>query len=396
MNLLKWPIPFGRTASRHGCATAALVGALAGSPALSNVAPCAAWPLWESFRQTYITADARVQDPSLPHRPTVSEGQAYAMFFALVAGDRQQFSTLLRWTQNNLAGGDLFQRAPGWHWGQSISGEWAMLDANPASDADLWLAYTLLEAGRLWQHEAYTRLGQSLAARLLRETIAVLPGLGRSLLPAPFGFQVGPARWRLNPSYAPVPLLRRLAVVTGQSEWLEMVEPTLRLMVESAPCGISPEWAIWDANEGWQADPQTQGKGSYNAIRTYLWAGMSRNDPAFERLALGFLPWLHQVGQLGHAPEVLHADFGTCRNEMLRKGPMGFDAAALVLADSLRLTSLSQQLRTRLESGLTTQTPGYYSHALALFGLGWIEGRYQFAPDGALILPGGSCELRVR
>lgn len=371
----------------------AMALALTGLPAVSRAGPCLDWPLWVAFRNTYITADARVQDHEQPNKPTVSEGQAYALFFALVAGDRQQFANLLEWTRNNLARGDLHRFNPGWHWGRSTSGQWELLDGNPASDADLWLAYTLLEAGRLWHNEGYTRQGQSLAARVLRDASAVLPGLGRSLLPAPSGFQLGPDRWRLNPSYAPVPLLRRLSVLTGQSQWEEMVEPTLRLMVETAPHGVSPEWAIWDAH-GWQADLQTEGLGSYNAIRTYLWTGLSRDDPAFERLALAFLPWLHWVGRHGHTPEAVDATTGFQQDRTPRQGPPGFDVAALVLADSLGFTDLKRRLQARTTASLSQGSPGYYSHALALFGLGWLEGRYRFTAQGALLLPDSACEPR--
>lgn len=363
----------------------------------AHAVPCPDWPLWTTFREAYVTRDARVLDPALPERPSVSEGQAYAMFFALVAGDRHQFDQLLHWTRNNLAGGDLLQRLPGWKWGRSASGQWQLLDANPASDADLWLAYSLLEAGRLWQNEAYTRWGQHIANRLLRESTAVLPGLGRSLLPAPAGFQLGPHQWRLNPSYAPLPLLRRLAAATGEREWLDMVEPGLRLLEETAPRGVSPDWAIWDANQGWLPDPQSGGIGSYNAVRSYLWVGMAPDDPDFERLALGFLPWLHWVSRHGHAPEALAAwEYAPPGTGSPRAGPPGFDAAAMLLADSLRFRSLSRRLRARLESSLALRSPGYYSHALSLFGLGWIEGRYRFAADGALILPSGVCAHRAR
>ncbi len=389
MSHLTWPTPFVRIARCWWRASGLL--ALTVLPSVSQATPCADWPLWASFRSAYITQDARVLDPSLPNRPTVSEGQAYALFFALVAGDRRQFSSLLEWTRDNLARGDLHRFSPGWHWGRSAAGQWELLDSNPASDADLWLSYALLEAGRLWGNEEYRRLGHGLAARLLQDASGVLPALGRSLLPAPVGFQLGADRWRLNPSYAPVPLLRRLAVLTGRNEWREMVDPTLRLMIESAPRGISPEWAIWDARQGWQADPQSEGLGSYNAIRTYLWTGMSRSDPAFEPLALALLPWLHWVGRHGHAPEALNAQTGAEGAGITREGPPGFDVAAMVFADSLGFSALRRQLQARVETRLARQALGYYNHALALFGLGWLEGRYRFSPQGELILPDSAC-----
>jgi endoglucanase len=32
---------------------------------------------------------------------------------------------------------------------------WAVIDTNSASDADIWIAWSLLEAGRLWKHPDY-------------------------------------------------------------------------------------------------------------------------------------------------------------------------------------------------------------------------------------------------
>ncbi len=93
-----------------------------------------------------IDSQGRVIDHSAQDR-TTSEGQSYAMFFALVDNDRIRFDKLLNWTEVNLAGGDLTQRLPAWSWGKSPDGSWKILDQNPAADADLWIAYSLLEAG---------------------------------------------------------------------------------------------------------------------------------------------------------------------------------------------------------------------------------------------------------
>src|SRR5258707_15609965 len=106
--------------------------------------------LWKSYSAAFMDNQIRVIDHDAGDR-TTSEGQAYAMFFALVANDRPRFDGLLRWTEINLASGDLTQHLPAWLWGRDAkTNQWGVLDANSASDADIWMAYSLVEAGRLW------------------------------------------------------------------------------------------------------------------------------------------------------------------------------------------------------------------------------------------------------
>lgn len=52
------------------------------------------WPLWQDFKEIQIQ-DGRVIDDSDPRMITTSEGQSYAMFFALAANDRPAFDALL-------------------------------------------------------------------------------------------------------------------------------------------------------------------------------------------------------------------------------------------------------------------------------------------------------------
>jgi len=348
---------------------------------------CVAWPLWEVFKAAHLSPEGRVIDTGQSHLPTVSEGQAYGMFFALVAGDPQPFDAMVRWTRDNLSGGDLAQRLPGWHWGRDGSGRWQLLDSNTAGDADLWMAYTLLEAGRLWAREDYERLGREMAERLLVSGTTDLPGLGRSLLPGLTGFALGPGRWRLNPSYVPMPLMRRMAGLFPQTEWPAMAAPALRLQLESAPFGHAPDWVVWDAATGWQPESTTGARGSYDAIRVYLWAGMSVRDVDFDLLAHGLRPWLHWVTRHGHAPERLDTQAKPDIANAISAGPPGFDAVAAVFADGLGHLKLSAQLRARVEQAAQAGPLGYYNHALALFGLGWLEGRFRFESGGELVVP---------
>ena len=75
-----------------------------------------------------------------------------------------------------------------------------ILDSNPASDSDLWIAYSLSQAAILWDERRYSILAAVLAQRIMREETAYIPGLGLSLLPAPAGFEFDNERINLNPA----------------------------------------------------------------------------------------------------------------------------------------------------------------------------------------------------
>jgi endoglucanase len=146
------------------------------------------WPAWDRFKQAYISEDGRVIDPSDARSITTSEGQSYALFFALAANDPKAFDQILRWTQDNLAQGAIDTHLPAWLWGKKAPDSWQVLDANSASDADIWIAWSLLEAGRLWKNKTYTDTGRGLLKLIAREEVVKVPGLGHMLLPGKVGF----------------------------------------------------------------------------------------------------------------------------------------------------------------------------------------------------------------
>ena len=101
-----------------------MIALLAGT--MLAASPCnAAWPLWQRYVETFIAGDGRVIDRTASDRST-SEGQAYALFFSLVANDRALFQRVLRWTEQNLAQGDLRTTLPAWHWGKRRDGSWGV------------------------------------------------------------------------------------------------------------------------------------------------------------------------------------------------------------------------------------------------------------------------------
>lgn len=361
----------------------AWLGWLIATPAAAATPAACTWNEWQAFQRGFISAEGRVIDVGSPQSVTTSEGQSYALFFALVAGDRATFDRVLSWTVNNLAQGDLTAHLPAWLWGKQEGGGWGVLDRNAASDSDVWIAYALLEAGRLWQDRRYQALGTLLARRIVREETARLPTLGVTLLPAPMGFVLGPDRWRLNPSYVPLPVMRRLAALFPKSEWPALAESSIRLLIDSAPKGLAPDWVVYDARQGWRTDPQTGPEGSYNAIRVYLWTGMTAlDDPAGARLAERFMPMLEETARRGDVPEKVRTDTGTFHDN---NGFAGFAAALLPYAARQGRADLVARLQRRIDIQNAASPAGYYNRVLTLFGRGWIENRYRFAADGRLL-----------
>ncbi|MBV6272394.1 cellulase [Alcaligenaceae bacterium CGII-47] len=357
------------------------------------------WPLWNDFRTYFVQDSGRVLDASTSQQHSSSEGQSYAMFFALVAGDREAFDRIWTWSVNNLSTGDPSQHLPAWLWGRANDDTWRILDKNSASDADLWFVYALLEAGRLWREPAYTRQAQALLALVTSKELVELPGFGPMLLPGMEHF-VKPedSAWHINPSYLPIPVLRRLHNALPAGPWDGVADNTAALIEAVSPRGFAPDWATYQVQGPsalFIADPVKGAMGSYDAIRTYLWAGMTAPmDPLYARLlsALdGMVTATRDQGN-GVPPESVDTITGATEG----RGPFGFSAALIPYFKAKGQSALLLQQQTRvaamLRESVTAEKlqqgqPPYYDYVLSLFGLGWIENHFHFRLDGTLATP---------
>lgn len=362
-------------------AAGALIASIFMAPITIAASDCGTWPAWETFRSRFVSADGRVIDPRLPEKLTVSEAQAYAMLFALIGNDRASFDKLLLWTQNNLAQGDLARHLPAWKWGLKPDQSWGVLDPNSASDADVWVAYALIEAARFWSAPGYDALGVRVAENILREEVKTLQGLGPTLIPAPYGFFLA-GRYRLNPSYlAPQPL-RRLALRQPEEPWNSVLASARRILIQGAPAGIAPDWVLWSQSEGFMPDDELRRIGSYDAIRVYLWIGMLDGaDPMRAELLDHYAPIARTLGVDGSPAEKIDSITGQFQGQ----GPASFSAALLpyLVARGAVSTFMSQHLRL---IDLRASDAGiYYDQALRLFGEGWAQQRYRFDAHGQLV-----------
>jgi len=372
---------------------AVLCGSIATGTALAPgivTTPYGHWPLWDAYASSFIDDQGRAIDWQRESR-TTSEGQAYGLFFALVANDRGRFDRLLNWTINNLAAGDLGTRLPGWFWGKSPSGQWQILDQHSASDADLWIAYSLCEAARLWHQPQYEVLGRRLLTRIAAAEVVELPGFGTMLLPGEIGFHPAEDTWLLNPSYLPLPLLTRLAVIDPQGPWAGIAARLPSLLTRSSRNGFAMDWVSYSQKNGLQPASLPGSSavpcGSYDAIRVYLWAGLIHPETKWRAQTLGAVPGMaNYLAAHGTPPELID---GT---RVMGKGdaPVGFSAALLPYLGALGAKSALQTQATRVRAqldpatGLYGRPPTYYDENLILFGLGGWQHRFGFGRDGEL------------
>ena len=360
------------------------LNALLTSMVMLLTANCSAqdWPaLWKSYIAGFMDNQIRVIDHDGNDR-TTSEGQAYAIFFALVANERTRFDGLLHWTEMNLASGDLTSHLPAWSWGKAPNGKWGVIDANSASDADVWIAYTLLEAGIIWKEPHYTWLGTALAKKIAAEEVTEIPGFGTVLLPGAKGFQNGGV-YRLNASYLPLQLFVRLGRVLPDGPWQQIANKIPDVVRGSSPKGFSSDWSEFKPEKGLVPSAA----GSYDAIRVYLWAGMlDRATPEANEM-LKAVPGMVQYLHTNAVPPAKVNVDGTIADP---RGPVGFSGALIPYLLALGEQNLEREQMSRLEaefnakSGLYGNQARYYDQNLILFALGWKAHQFWFDGQGGL------------
>jgi len=354
----------------------------------------AGWPLWNAYVANFIDEQGRVIDHQAGDHST-SEGQSYAMFFALVANDRARFDKVLAWTQSNLANGDLGAHLPGWLWGRASDGQWHLLDSGSASDSDCWIAYDLLEAGRLWNEDRYTQLGRRMMALVAKTEVAALPGLGLMLMPGPSTNFIKDNVYTLNPSYVPPFLFQRFVTAQPVGPWGAVAADIPKFLKQSARMGFVMDWADYSQEHGFLPNERCSagggtkpGCGSYDAIRVYLWAGMVNSKGSMRGKLLAAVPGMADYLANHGAPPEKVSDQGV---PMEQDGPVGFSAAMLPYLQALPQAGKAfteQQGRVAGElnprTGLYGNSPTYYDQNLAMFGVGFIQDRFGFGPGGEL------------
>jgi endoglucanase len=350
----------------------AITGLLLFAIAVETTALATGWPQWEAYKHRFIQQDGRVIEHSQQAR-TTSEAQAYALFHALVANDRKTFQQALDWTERNLAKGDLTQRLPAWLWGKHPDGSWGVIDHNAASDADMWLAWVLLEAGEKWHSEHYRKLGHSVLKLVEQHEIIRLPKLGYMVLPGPDGFRLDKQSWKLNLSYLPLQLIRKFKQAGNRRIWTDILHNSITLIDKATTNGIVPDWVIYHADGSLRADSKSAAdRIGYDAIRVYLWAGML--PPAEPGRAALLQKLSHSCG------EQLVPDASNSAGIRVAIAPL-----MKATGNNQCVSKLIKLVDRSWQGGLLGDPARYYDQNLSMFALAWLEQRYAFNADGGLL-----------
>lgn len=235
--------------------------------------------LWQDYKARFVSQHGRVIDTGngmISH----SEGQGYAMLFAVASNDRETFDRLWGWTRANLMVRDDQLMAWRWEPGQRP----AVADMNNATDGDILVAWALTEAAEHWGELSYRIAARRIAVEVGRKTVLFKTANGALLLPAVQGFsaQERPDGPIINLSYYVFPAFARLKIVAAEYDWSGLTQTGLDLLKASAESGVKlpPDWLSVREKQLRPAEGFTP-YFAYNAVRIPLylaWAGIGERD----------------------------------------------------------------------------------------------------------------------
>jgi endoglucanase len=315
----------------------------------------------DHFLARYLTADGRVlrhdQDGDI-----VSEGQAYGMLIAEIAGKPATVRRIWSWTKSHLS------RADGllaFH----AAGDGTVRSHEPAADADVLAAYALLRYDGLHDRAMHAD-GRRLAGAVLAEESTPLP----SGEPIPVA-----GRWAtvtspptVNPSYWMPGVFAALGRYTSDERWARAATTSERLLAELTEGGrqLPPDWARLEDGQLTPAGAPGRRQGiryGLDAARLLLWLGTGRSDDG-RRLAASW--WTELLSTDDRSAALALSLTGEVRDSDTNPLPLLAGAAAAAAAGDL---TASGQLRGRA-AAQAQHTPTYYGDAWLALGGALLDG----------------------
>ncbi len=334
---------------------------------------------WKAYRQRFIQPDGRVIDWESDQR-TTSEGQAYALLRSVFANDPDTFARTLNWAEVNLArrvGEKRVDQLWTWKWGRNPQGQWAVLDGNFASDADIDACFALILASKRWHKPQYQELARQKLQDLWQfSTIAVQQQ--RYLLPGPeVAFRKGDVL-TLNPSYFAPYAFRLFAQVDPSRDWLQLVDSSYRVLEDSSAVslvGLPSDWVGLDLKTNRYVALNQPLPSQYGFDASRVWwrislDGAIYNEPRAKAYLQRHIIHLRQLWESqGKIPAQIDLQ-GKPMVDYDATSQYGMLFAAFELVDPVMAQTISQKkLLPRYQQGFWDNDAAYYTQNLVWFGL---------------------------
>lgn len=280
---------------------------------------------------------------------TVSEGQAYGLFAAIIADDETRFDEIWTWTQDELVRPDGLMA---WRWEDGT-----VVDDEPASDADLDAARALVLAGDRFGRDDLRQDGVDLAT-VIADRMTAVTEQGRILLPGLWAADREP--YAYNPSYASPVAYEVLGAATGDPRWAELQAGSASVTTDIlGATDLPPDWAQIHADGLIEPMPGPLGEGDpvqygFDAPRLMLRYAESCTP---SDVALAALP-LTTLDREDELPSRLDLGGGPLVSEQSAFGYTARAASALSAGDRVAATSDLERA-----ASLSAEYPTYYGAA---------------------------------
>lgn len=322
---------------------------------------------YKMYKHNYLSKDGRIMDPQR-NNVSISEGQSYIMLGSVFQNDRRIFDLSYKWTKDNLKRPDnLFS----WLWGENKKGEYKILDANSATDADIDIAFALILAYEKWHKKKY-----------LDDAILIINSIwnketrqiGNYLVLMPGAAQATSDKIEINPSYfAPYPF-RMFQKYDKTHDWNKLIDSSYYYLNEATKktkTGLPPDWFLIE-NGKIVLENSSRSDFSYDAIRVFPRLLIDYNMTG-EKRALPILAKSKFFIDKWKKSKKLYTNYkanGELKDNHEFIGSIAVLIPVIALYDEVVAKEIyNQEIMTSLEKEKNSLAPdNYYGRSLAFFG----------------------------
>ena len=198
---------------------------------------------WITYKAQFIDTN-RVLDTE-NYNISTSEGQGFALLFAVFSNDRKQFQDMWAWTQQNMQREDHLFRQQYSPLEKGQCDKKCISAQSNASNGDIIIVWALLAAENKWDRQIFLveglRVLDAIKAKLIRQQFGY-----QLLLPSETGFELPDDRVQINLSYWVFPALNLFTEVTGDPTWAEVYQSGTSLMTSArfGDWNLPSDWMI--------------------------------------------------------------------------------------------------------------------------------------------------------